>query len=164
MRFKLPDVHDDYPLLIEHITREAKLYRGVCTPAGEERESGSQAMGQLEQFWNQIMMEHALFIRGLLDPTENELIETAGSFADDYAALLSRARAASDQTLVRKEALAETQKFRAFKTAGVKGIEGCKIRSLILPLLQITSCGSQSLYQTLERVTKRTHVNDVPRR
>lgn len=125
----------NYPLLIEHITREAKLYREYVHRLEKNGNLDPQAMGQLEQFWNQIMMEHALFIRGLLDPTENELIETAGSFADDYAALLSRARAASDQTLVRKEALAETQKFRAFKTAGVKGIEGCKIRSLILPLL-----------------------------
>ena len=45
-------------------------------------------MRQTEQFWNQIMMEHALFIRGLLDPCENALIESADSFADDYAKLL----------------------------------------------------------------------------
>lgn len=32
-------------------------------------------------------------------------------------------------------ALALTQKFRDFKRAGVQGIETCRIRSLILPLL-----------------------------
>jgi len=31
--------------------------------------------------------------------------------------------------------LKETKKFRDFKVAGVEGIENCKIRSLILPLL-----------------------------
>lgn len=36
---------------------------------------------ETELFWNQIMMEHALFIRGLLDPTECELLETADMFA-----------------------------------------------------------------------------------
>ena len=33
------------------------------------------------------------------------------------------------------DSLAETKKFRDFKTAGVKGIENCQIHSLILPLL-----------------------------
>lgn len=31
-------------------------------------------MRETEVFWNQIMMEHAQFIRGLLDPTENDLL------------------------------------------------------------------------------------------
>lgn len=89
----------------------------------------------MEQFWNQIMMEHALFIRGLLDPSENELIETADSFANDFNTLLARARVVQDKTIVRKESLLETQQFRDFKEAGVKGIEECRIRSIILPLL-----------------------------
>ena len=38
------------------------------------------------------MMEHALFIRGLLDPSEEELIETADEFAKDYRELLEQAR------------------------------------------------------------------------
>lgn len=125
----------NYPLLLEHIIREAKLYREYVLRLETDGDLDPQVMGRLEQFWNQIMMEHALFIRGLLDPSEAELVETADSFANDYATLLARAREVSDQTLVRREALAETQKFRDFKTAGVKGIEACKIRSIILPLL-----------------------------
>ncbi len=46
---------------------------------------------ETELFWNQIMMEHALFIRGLLDPTECELLETADMFAGDYCRLLEEA-------------------------------------------------------------------------
>ena len=34
------------------------------------------------------MMEHALFIRGLLDPGEDALITTADGFAADYRRLL----------------------------------------------------------------------------
>lgn len=34
-----------------------------------------------------------------------------------------------------KDPLSETVKFRDFKAAGTEGIEKCKIRSVILPLL-----------------------------
>ena len=37
--------------------------------------------------------------------------------------------------MFRQESLNETLRFRDFKTAGVQGIEDCKIRSVILPLL-----------------------------
>lgn len=43
---------------------------------------------EMELFWRQIMMEHVLFIRGLLDSTECELVETADTFAEDYCSLL----------------------------------------------------------------------------
>lgn len=125
----------NYPLLLEHIIREAKLYREYVCRLEADGDLDPQAMGNLEQFWNQIMMEHAQFIRGLLDPSENELIETADSFADDFNTLLARAREVHDKTIVQRESLVETQKFRDFKEAGVKGIEACKIRSIILPLL-----------------------------
>ena len=81
------------------------------------------------------MMEHALFIRGLLDPTEEALICTAGEFACDYKCLLEASSAAHAKTMPKENALELTQKFRDFKRAGVEGIEDCKIRSLILPLL-----------------------------
>ena len=94
-------------------------------------------MGAAECFWNQIMMEHARFIRGLLDPTECELMETADGFAKDYCRLLEAAR--RQDCLVEKEltgkALETTEKYRDFKTAGAEGIIDCRIRSLILPLL-----------------------------
>ena len=124
----------NYPLLIEHILREAKLYRTFVRDV-ENGRLDSQTMKETEVFWNQIMMEHALFIRGLLDPTEDALIGTSNTFAQEYATLLARAREVNDKTLVRRESLQETLRFRDFKTAGVQGITGCKIRSVILPLL-----------------------------
>lgn len=125
----------NYPLLIEHILREARLYQTfVCAlESGKDLDCG--LMRETEVFWNQIMMEHALFIRGLLDPSENELIQTSDGFAKDYATLLARAREVNDQTLVRREALQETIKFRDFKATGAQGIQNCRIRSVILPLL-----------------------------
>ena len=124
----------NYPLLLEHIIREAKLYRTFLRDA-ERCCLDRQTMKETEVFWNQIMMEHAQFIRGLLDPTEDALIKTSDAFAQEYAALLARAREANDAAMGRQEALKETLRFRDFKTAGVQGITGCKIRSVILPLL-----------------------------
>ena len=120
----------NYPLLIEHILREANLYRTFLRDL-EQGGTDGQSMQETELFWNQIMMEHAQFIRGLLDPTEDALIHTADSFAQEYAALLSQARAATGGG----NSLQETLRFRDFKTAGAQGICRCEIRSLILPLL-----------------------------
>ena len=125
----------NYPLLIEHIIREAKLYRTFICNVEKGSDPDERTMRETELFWNQIMMEHALFIRGLLDPAEDELIKTSDTFAQEYAALLARARTANDAVILRQESLNETMKFRDFKTAGVQGIETCHIRSIILPLL-----------------------------
>ena len=124
----------NYPLLIEHIIREAKLYRQYVEMLEREGRLTDQSMQEVECFWNQIMMEHALFIRGLLDPTEGELIQSADDFAAEYGKLLEACNHAQDQTL-ETTSLDETVRFRDFKRAGTEGIEQCKIRSVILPLL-----------------------------
>lgn len=125
----------NYPLLIEHILREAKLYRTYVASLESGHGLDCQSMRQVERFWNQIMMEHAQFIRGLLDPTENELIESSDAFADDYAKLLATSCERQDLALSRDASLQETLKFRDFKAAGAQGIQECQIRSVILPLL-----------------------------
>lgn len=124
----------NYPLLIEHIIREAKLYREYVQSLERNGELSCKSMKDTECFWNRIMMEHAMFIRGLLDPAEKELFNSADGFAKDYAALLEACSNANDKTLT-ADSLNKTQKFRDFKAAGTKGIEQCKIRSVILPLL-----------------------------
>ena len=127
----------NYPLLIEHIMREAKLYRQYVAMLQNGQNITCQSRRQLELFWNQIMMEHALFIRGLLDPTEEELICQADDFAKVYKELLCEAREMNDMTIrtITDKTIAETVKYRDFKKAGTEGISDCKIRSIILPLL-----------------------------
>lgn len=125
----------NYPLLIEHILREARLYRENLMCLEGLGNCSSDDLRDSELFWNQIMMEHAEFIRGLLDPSEETLIDTADDFAEDYKRLLETSAAANDRAVHSANTLALTQKFRDFKRAGVEGIEACKIRSIILPLL-----------------------------
>lgn len=125
----------NYPLLIEHILREARLYRANLLRLEGMRCDDPDDLRDSEFFWDRIMMEHAMFIRGLLDPTEEELIDTADDFAKDYRRLLDASAAANDRVLESAESLALTKQFRDFKRAGVEGIENCDIRSIILPLL-----------------------------
>lgn len=124
----------NYPLLIEHIIREAKLYQKYIRILEKDGDLNYRMMKETESFWNRIMMEHALFIRGLLDPCESELFCSADEFAKDYGELLEKCRCAHNQT-IKADSLAETIKFRDFKEAGAQGIIQCKIRSVILPLL-----------------------------
>ncbi len=127
----------NYPLLIEHIIREAKLYQQTIASLEEGTCVLSGNRAGTERFWNQIMMEHALFIRGMLDPTECELMETADTFAGDYCRLIEEARQQDCRTMntLTRRTLETTERYRDFKAAGAKGIAGCDIRSVILPLL-----------------------------
>lgn len=125
----------NYPLLIEHILREARLYRAYLMHLEGIGDCGESELRDSELFWNRIMMEHALFIRGLLDPTETELIDSADGFAEEYKRLLRASVKANDCVIEHNDALALTRDFRDFKHAGTEGIADCKIRSIILPLL-----------------------------
>ena len=150
----------NYPLLIQHILREAKLYRSILTDLVEDQRVSYKKIRDQEMFWNQIMMEHAWFIRGLLDPTETELIESADHFAVEYGELLEMARTQNCKAMdgIRRKSLEETLKYRKFKEAGAEGILNCEIASLILPLLadhvlreanhyiRILECGMEKSY------------------
>ena len=127
----------NYPLLIEHILREARLYRQTILEIERKGRISAPDLRNLEIFWNQIMMEHAQFIRGLLDPTECELLETADEFAKDYCRLLDEARKQDWRAMnaLTAKTLQTTKQYQQFKTAGTEGITGCEIRSIILPLL-----------------------------
>ena len=123
----------NYPLLIEHILREARLYRAQIMRLEGINDGSYQEPKNNEPFWNRIMMEHALFIRGLLDPCEEELIETANSFAGEFKCLLEASAAANDKMMRSSKEL--TRQLRDFNCAGTEGITNCSIRSIILPLL-----------------------------
>lgn len=124
----------NYPLLIEHILREAKLYRHYVQTLESTGKLPKETMQEIESFWNRIMMEHAQFIRGLLDPCEEKLMDAADGFAEDYCALLEASRNAHDKATTMLT-LRKTEKFRDFKASGAEGIQNNRIRSIILPLL-----------------------------
>ncbi len=130
----------NYPLLLDHILREAKLYLRMLEKL-QNREAilAAKDLPDQEIFWNRIMAEHSKFIRGLLDPTEVELINTANDFGNEFDELTMNAIAAQDQAMsfagVTAESLKATQDLKEFKTAGTKGLMDCSIKAIAYPLL-----------------------------
>lgn len=130
----------NYPLLIDHILREARFFMNMLAAlvSGENIRSPEDLINQ-EAFWNRIMAEHSKFIAGLLDPTEETLIETARMFGKEFDALTAEAAEATRQTVnisqITSKSRRQTMKLRDFKTAGTEGVLQCKIKSIIIPLL-----------------------------
>lgn len=110
----------NYPLLIDHIMREARLYLELVERL-QRRGFINLQRDALEQeaFWNRIMAEHAKFIRGLLDPTEEDLFNTADNFGNIFDRLTKEALAAMDRSIsfnrVTNESLRATRAIRDFK-------------------------------------------------
>lgn len=123
----------NYPLLINHIMNEAKMYHNLLMKIEKKEPFDENYIYEQEIFWNNIMKEHAEFIRGLLDPSEKELILTADKFANEYAGIIKTYN--NNSTNLASISLNETINFRNFKIAGEEGILNCKIKSIIIPLL-----------------------------
>lgn len=129
----------NYPLLIDHIMREAKLYVSMVQRLQDGGDLSDLDALEQEIFWNTIMAEHSKFIRGLLDPTEDDLFKTADNFGSEFDQLTKEAAAAMNNTVsfekVTQDSLDATKAIRDFKSQGTAGILDCKIKSIIIPLL-----------------------------
>lgn len=127
----------NYPLLIEHILREARFFMKQLEDLNENRDilRPEDRISQ-EKFWNRQMAEHAKFIAGLLDPTEETLINTARMFGQEFDKLTAEAKQATQNTLdTTADSIDATRRLRDFKTAGTEGLLDCNIKSIIIPLL-----------------------------
>lgn len=129
-----------YPLLIEHILREARFYLKMLYQL-QNRQAVNIVRDIIIQeiFWDQQMAEHAKLVRGLLDPTEDVLFDTANRYGKVFDELTEQATTMTEQTtilpqLTSKTAMA-TANFRDFKSAGTESSLQCKIKVMGLPLL-----------------------------
>lgn len=129
-----------YPLMLEHVIREAQFYVMMLNRllVRDPMDSMKEII-RLEILWNDIMGEHAKFIRGYLDPSEEELFETANRFAKEFDRLLAETKALNKNPKLLPEVTSESLKrvtnLRNFKVQGEKGILACKVKSIIPPLL-----------------------------
>lgn len=123
----------NYPLLITHITNEAKMYLTLLSKIEERKFLNKNELLEQEIFWNNIMKEHAEFISGLLDPSEEDLINTANKFKEEYQRILKNYN--NDKEYLTNISLNKTIDFRNFKLSGEEGILNCQIKSIIIPLL-----------------------------
>jgi len=132
-----------YPLLLDHILREAMFYLRMLGRLQERVEMDiNKEMVEQEVSWNRNMADHSKFIRGLLDPTEEELFNVANKFGKQFDRLTEEALTMHDNTIslahistVTEESREATKDIRDFKMKGTEGLLNCKIKSIILPLL-----------------------------
>lgn len=127
----------NYPLLIDHIIREARFYLKLVKRLQNREEINIEREAyEQEVFWNRIMAEHSKFIRGLLDPTEEDLINKANNFSNEFDELTKEAieKSLSISELT-DDSLKATKDIRKFKAQGTEGLVECKIKSIIIPLL-----------------------------
>ncbi len=151
----------NYPLLIDHILREANFYFKMIQRLqnGDEIDMEREAYEQ-EVFWNRIMAEHSKFIRGLLDPTEDELISTANNFGNEFDKLLIESKQAMNKSMpiseVTDKSLQATMDISKFKAQGTQGILECKIKSIIIPLLGDHTLREANHYLRLLKIFKKS--------
>lgn len=129
-----------YPTMLEHLLHEAKFYLSLIQELQNRNNINIEKEAfKKEAFWNDIMAEHAKFIRGLLDPSENELINQANHFACEFDNLKEAALAAVDKMIplerVTGESIKATKDIIDFKAEATKGVLDCKIKMISTPLL-----------------------------
>ncbi len=129
-----------YPSLIKHTVGEAKFYLKQIQKL-QKCESIYLTKTDLTQegFWNHIMEDHIDFVRGLLDPSERQLIAGAQSFKKDLERLTSQLNKATEKdlpiTLIMRDIVKVIEEIQDFNEQAIQGILECKIKSMILALL-----------------------------
>lgn len=140
-----------YPLLINHVTREAIHFLAVLEQACENQSGEAHELHVLLSrvvFWMRIMKEHIEFMIHLLDPSERLLIRQAkeilGTFvrlyqtAMDLESMAEQARPQFFNAAARfvDEAIARTAALRDLKTEVYELLVMCQLLSAITsPLL-----------------------------
>jgi len=139
------DPGSNYPLLLDHIRREAERFLGLLvSPVAQDPLT---LLLQQEVFWLRIMKEHIEFVIHLLDPSERELIEQAQIFRITFSRLLETARDLESMaavmprrfnTVIRftQDVINHTMQLRDFKAAAFELAELCKLLGIVsTPLL-----------------------------
>lgn len=150
----------NYPSLIEHIIHEAEMYMKMVQSL-QNRQVYHMEQEELEHvaFWNHILADHAKFMRGSFDPSEEELFETANNFANEFDLLTEDAKSSKQvsdaQDRVTEESFNATEEMIEFNRQGIKGILECKVKSIIIPLLADHTLREANYYLRLLMIMSR---------
>jgi hypothetical protein len=137
---------NNYPLLVDHISREAAYFAKRLKELNEGKlEATPDAVIKENVFFLRIMADHAKFIGHLLDPSERKLVDQAREFSHDFDQLLFQAidldsmRPQSETKPILTQFLDQNRvsvaSLRDFKKTARELIEACRIKSNIHPLL-----------------------------
>lgn len=126
-----------YPELLEHTVEEEELYLGHLYSLNKKEmptQMPHMEPKKMMDFWNHIMKEHAQFIDGMLDPSEEDFKKQAREFICIYERLLNNYRRSSTRQLS-NNSLKATKAIKNYKETATKGLIDCSIKSIIPPLL-----------------------------
>ncbi|KKK38225.1 hypothetical protein WQ57_10520 [Mesobacillus campisalis] len=137
---------NNFPLLIDHVSREAAYFANRLKELNEGRlVPEANDIIQENVFFLKIMADHAKFIGHLLDPSERKLVEQAREFSHDFDQLVFQAvdldsmRPQSETVPILDQFLDQNRvsvaSLRDFKRTARELIEACRIKSNIHPLL-----------------------------
>ena len=137
---------NNFPLLIDHISREAAYFANRLVELNEGKLSfQADTIIKENLFFLKIMADHAKFIGHLLDPSERKLVEQAREFSHDFDQLVFQAvdldskRPQSETVPILNQFLDQNRvsvaSLRDFKKTARELIEACRIKSNIHPLL-----------------------------
>lgn len=137
---------NNYPLLVDHISREAAYFANRLKELNEGNLPNQRdSIIDENVFFLRIMADHAKFIGHLLDPSERQLVEQAREFGHDFDQLVFQAidldsmRPQSETDPLLSQFLDENRvsvrSLRDFKKTARELIEACRIKSNIHPLL-----------------------------
>lgn len=137
---------NNYPLLVDHISREAAYFANRLKELNEGRMIPlPEAIIKENVFFLRIMADHSKFIGHLLDPSERKLVDQARDFSHDFDQLVFQAtdldsmRPQSETKPILDQFLDQNRvsvvALRDFKKAATELIEACRIKSNIHPLL-----------------------------
>jgi Domain of unknown function (DUF2935) len=137
---------NNFPLLVDHISREANYFRKRLIELNEGKlKPLADAIIKENVFFLRIMADHAKFIGHLLDPSERKLVDMARNFSNDFDELVFQARdlegmKPQSQTVPLLDQFLDQNRvsvvsLRDFKKTARDLIAECKIKSIIHPLL-----------------------------
>ncbi|MFC0562495.1 DUF2935 domain-containing protein [Halalkalibacter alkalisediminis] len=138
--------HNNFPLLVDHISREAAYFANRLKELNEGKPAPEpDTVIEENVFFLKIMADHAKFIGHLLDPSERKLVEQARDFSHDFDQLMFQAvdldsmRPQSETKPILSQFLNQNKvsvaSLRDFKKTARELIEACRIKSNIHPLL-----------------------------
>lgn len=139
-------ITNNYPLLVDHISREAAYFANRLKELNEgQLKPLPDAIIEENVFFLRIMADHAKFIGHLLDPSERQLVEQAREFSHEFDQLVFQAidldsmRPQSQTPPLLDQFLDQNRvsvvALRDFKKSARELIEACRIKSNIHPLL-----------------------------
>lgn len=131
-----------YPSNIDHVIREERAYINMLNMLEKRQDQNTttpQSIINQEIFWNDIMEDHAEFIRGYLDPSEKALFNIANSFVQRFnnieAATNNLVNNPNNLDNITKDIYALVTELRNFKSKATEGLLSCKIKAIMAPLL-----------------------------